>query len=290
MKFRFLFPLLRARNCKMHFTYFAALNESLMFEFHADRYRYFQMQTWNAEKYVIPFIEKVLKIEPGMRALEIGAGEGGVLKAFVQKGCTGVAVELDPDRVENGKKFLEKEIAGGNLSFITTDIYKINPDDLSGFDIIILKDVIEHIHDQRKLIQWLHQFLQPDGIVFMGFPPWQMPYGGHQQMGFRKLSRIPWLHLLPMGLYKAALKIFREPEDNIEMLTEVKETGLSIERFENIIAATHWQIALKKHYLINPIYEWKFGWKPRRQAAFISKLPYLRNFVTTCVYYVLRAV
>lgn len=261
-----------------------------MFEFHADRFLYFQMQTLNADKYVIPFIEAVFKIQSGMRVLEIGAGEGGVLKAFVQRGCTGVAVELDADRVANGKQYLKDEIAGGKFSFITTDIYNVNPNDLAGaFDIIILKDVIEHIHDQQKLIQWLHQFIKPGGIVFFGFPPWQMPYGGHQQMGVKKFSRIPWLHLLPMSFYKAALKLFHEPQDNIDMLAEVKETGLSIERFERIVKHTQWAIALKKHFLINPIYEWKFGWKPRTQSSLVSNLPFFRNFVTTCVYYVLTS-
>lgn len=262
-----------------------------MFEFHADRYRYFQMQTWNAEKYVIPFIEEVIKIQPGMKVLEIGAGEGGVLKAFVEKGCVGVAVELDPDRVANGMKYMAQEINEKKLSFFTSDIYKVNPADISGpFDMIILKDVIEHIHDQKKLIQWLHQFLIPGGIIFFGFPPWQMPYGGHQQMGYRKLSRLPWLHLLPMSLYKGALQLFKEPNDNIAMLQEVKETGLTIERFEKILDTCDWSVALKKHYLINPIYEWKFGWKPRQQSSFISGIPFFRNFITTCVYYVVRTV
>lgn len=70
----------------------------IMFEFHKDRKRYFDIQVWNTEKYVIPFIEKTFPIQPGMRVLEIGCGEGGVLKAFVNNGCTGVGVELDKPR------------------------------------------------------------------------------------------------------------------------------------------------------------------------------------------------
>ena len=66
-----------------------------MFEFHADRKRYFEIQLLNAEKYVIPFIEEKFLIKPGMRILEIGCGEGGVLKAFINKGCEGVGVEMD---------------------------------------------------------------------------------------------------------------------------------------------------------------------------------------------------
>ena len=60
-----------------------------MFEFHADRKRYFDIQVLNAEKYVIPFIEEKFPIAGGMRVLEIGCGEGGVLKAFINIGCVG---------------------------------------------------------------------------------------------------------------------------------------------------------------------------------------------------------
>ena len=94
-----------------------------MFEFHADRKRYFDMQVLNAEKYVIPFIENKFLIRPGMRVLEIGAGEGGVLKAFVNKGCIGVGVELAEERVLNGSLWLKEDIENGKLSFFVKDIY-----------------------------------------------------------------------------------------------------------------------------------------------------------------------
>lgn len=262
-----------------------------MLEFHADRLKYFHMQEWNAEKYVIPFIQKEFEIQKGMRVLEIGAGEGGVLKSFVDKGCTGVAVELDELRVINAHKFLKEDIASGKIKFITKDIYKVSLEELGGlFDLIILKDVIEHIHHQENLLNWAHSVIKPSGRIFFGYPPWQMPYGGHQQMGVKKLSRLPWIHLFSTGIYRGLLKTFGEPENNIDMLMEVKETGLSIEHFERILKETGWGATIKTHYIFNPIYEWKFKLKPLKQAGFITRIPYLRNFFTTCVYYLVRPV
>lgn len=260
-----------------------------MFEFHSDRKRYFEMQIENAEKYVLPFIEKKFPVKMGMRVLEIGAGEGGVLKAFVNKGCTGVAVELDSTRVRAGKQWLNEDIEKGKLSFFVNDIYKSSVETLGGrFDIIVLKDVIEHIHDQEKLISWLHSFLKPGGVIFFGFPPWQMPYGGHQQMCEHGLSKMPYIHLLPVALYRWLLKLFKEHPSNIDNLLEVKETGISIERFEKIIRKTNYITLEKTHYAINPIYQYKFGWKPRKQFSFIQALPYVRNYLTTCVYYLVK--
>ncbi len=143
-----------------------------------------------------------------MRVLEIGCGEGGVLKAFINKGCEGVGVELDASRIEDAQNFLPEDIAAGRLKFVTKDIYKVDADkDFNGlFDIIVLKDVIEHIHDQAKLIGWMKNFLKPDGIVFFGFPPWYMPFGGHQQICKSKLSRLPYIHFYQKECIRWILK------------------------------------------------------------------------------------
>ncbi len=258
-----------------------------MFEFHADRKRYFEIQVLNAEKYVIPFIGEKYPVRPGMRVLEIGCGEGGVLKAFINKGCEGVGVELDAPRVEDAKRYLAPDIEAGRLRFVVKDIYAVDTEkDFNGlFDIIVLKDVIEHIHDQPKLIGWMKNFLQPGGIVFFGFPPWHMPFGGHQQMCRSGISRLPYIHLLPRSLYRWILKKKKEP---VEALMEIRDTRISIERFERICRQEGYSILHHRHYLLNPIYEWKFGWKPRKQAGLVKAIPFVRNFFTTCVYYVIQ--
>jgi SAM-dependent methyltransferase len=262
-----------------------------MFEFHADRKRYFDIQSLNAAKHILPFIESNFQIQKGMRVLEIGCGEGGVLKPFIDKGCIAVGVEFDEIRIKNGTSWLAEDIENGNLSFVVKDIYQTSVDSLGGkFDIIILKDVIEHIHDQQKLLKRLNSFLNPGGIIFFGFPPWQMPFGGHQQLCQKKLGKVPYFHLLPMPLYKRVLRLFKEPEYVINDLAEIKETGISIERFEKIVRETGYKVIGKIHYLFNPIYEWKFNVKAKKQNALIAKIPYLRDYVTTCVYYIITNV
>ncbi len=258
-----------------------------MFDFHADRKRYFEIQVLNAEKYVIPFIEEKFEIVIGMRVLEIGCGEGGVLKAFISKGCEGVGVELDGSRIENANIFLKDDIEAGRLKFVVKDIYTVDIErDFNGlFDIIVLKDVIEHIHDQEKLIGWMKNFLKPAGIIFFGFPPWYMPFGGHQQICKSKISRLPYIHLLPRGLYR---RILKSKKEDVDEMMEIRETGISIERFEKICRKEGYEISQSRHYFINPIYEWKFGWKPKRQSIIIKAIPFIRDFFTTCVYYIIK--
>jgi 2-polyprenyl-3-methyl-5-hydroxy-6-metoxy-1,4-benzoquinol methylase len=259
-----------------------------MFEFHQDKRKYFEINIANVEKYVLPFIEEKFAVKRGMRVLEIGCGEGGVLKTFLDRGLIGVGVELDEVRLVDARNWLADEIATGEVQFVSKNIYDTDVEkDLGGrFDIIILKDVIEHIHDQPKIMAYMQTFLTENGVIFFGFPPWQMPLGGHQQILKSKwLSKIPYYHLLPMPVYKGILKMAKE---NVQEMEEIKETGISIERFEKISAQTGYNILNKKHYLINPIYQYKFSWKPKEQFGFIKGIPWVRNFFTTCVYYLIQ--
>ena len=72
----------------------------------------------------------------------------------------------------------------------------------------------------------------------------------------------------------------------VKDLEEIKETGISIERFERI-AKENYSILARKLYLFNPIYKHKFNLQPREQVGFIRPLPYFRDFLTTCAYYVI---
>jgi SAM-dependent methyltransferase len=224
-----------------------------MFEFHGDRKRYFDIQVENTRKYVIPFIKRQINLTEGNRILEIGCGEAGVLKAFTEIGCTGVGVELEEIRLVNARLWMQEELQSGKVSFLSKDIYQVDAQKEfdSKFDVIILKDVIEHIHDQPKLIAWMKTFLNPNGVIFFGFPPWQMPFGGHQQVMKNKfLSRLPYFHLLPFGLYEGILKLAGE---HVAEFAEIKETKISIERFEKIVKKEGYQIIEKEHFLLNPI-------------------------------------
>ena len=257
---------------------------------HKDARLRFRQQEENSENYVMPFIEERFRLHAQMRVMEVGCGEGGVLLPFLRRGCRCVGVELVPFRIELAAAFLKEALASGALELVNKNIYDI---DFLGrfkgqFDLIILKDAIEHIPEQHKLMTHLKKLLKPDGVIFLGFPPWQMPYGGHQQVcQSKRLSKALYIHLLPRFVYRALLKRGGEAEATIAELLELRHTGLSIERFERILKKQQYRIVLKRFYLINPIYKYKFGWRPRVQNRLVARLPFLRNFVTSCVYYLI---
>lgn len=263
----------------------------MAFEFHQDKDRYFEMQRENAAEYVIPFIRQYTEIKANDHVLEVGCAEGGVLQAFLDLGCTGVGVELLPQRLELARGYLEASIREGRVALMAKNVYDVVPerDFKQLFDLIVLKDVIEHIPDQARLLQQLGTFLKPGGHIFLGFPPWQMPFGGHQQIcKHRLLSKFPYYHLLPATVYKKILEAGGEAPHVVKELLEIKDTGLSIGQFERMARQTNFNILGKQLYLINPIYRYKFNLNPRKQIEILGNVPYLRNFVTTCAYYLIK--
>ncbi len=255
---------------------------------HQDRRLYFEEQAITTKKYVIPYIENHLHIDENTKVLEIGCGEGGNLKPFLEMGCPCVGIDLNQKQIENARTYFKDLNLDQNLDLIYQDIYDTNPETLGAFDVIIMRDVIEHIHNQEKFMGFVKQFLKPKGKFFLGFPPWYMPFGGHQQICRSKfLSKLPYFHLLPYFLYKKILKFFGEGDNIIKELLNIKETGISIERFNSVLKQHNYHINQRDYYFINPNYEVKFGLTPRKTLSIIAAIPFLRNFVTTCCYYVI---
>jgi len=258
-----------------------------MQERHIYREQYFREQTRTLKTYIFPLINKHKTVDEDKAVLEIGCGDGGNLIPFLDAGCKRiVGIDRNENSLERAKQFLSDHPNYSNIEFILSDIYEVK--DLGEFDIIFMKDTLEHIHNQEQFLGFIRQFLKPDGVLFEGFPPWYNPFGGHQQMLKSKvLSKVPYFHILPKPVYKGIMKAFGEGEGKVDHLLDIKETGITIEQFENIIKRKGYQIQERNLYLINPNYETKFGLKPRRQFSLIAHIPYLRNFLTTTNYYIL---
>ncbi len=260
-----------------------------MQERHTNRKQYFDEQVKTTTKYVIPYLEDLVQFDSSLSVLEIGCGEAGNLKPFLDLGCRCVGIDILEGKIENGKKFYADHPNKNNLELIVEDIYDtITPEE---FDIIISRDVIEHIPNQEAFMARCRDFLKPDGIYFIGFPPWYNPFGGHQQILRHKLfSKTPYFHIMPRSWYKSFLKLIGEKESRINDMLEIYDTRITIDRLNRILKDNNYSILKKTDWLFNPNYETKFGLKPRRQFGIISAIPFLRNFLITASYYVVRAI
>ena len=252
---------------------------------HNDRRMYFDELAQTCQEFFIPYILQFKKIDASSRILEIGCGDGGNLLPFSQMGCYTLGVDMAEGRIADARRFFKEYQVEGE--FIAPDVFLLT-DLHHSFDIILCHDVIEHIGDKNGFLSMIPDFLAPDGVLFMSFPAWQMPFGGHQQICRSKLmSHLPFVHLLPTSLYRGLLHLCGEKEDCINELMSIKKTRTPIELFEKTVADTPFIIKDRELYFINPHYKTKFGLQPRKLAEWIGKIPYLRNFFTTSCFYLL---
>lgn len=258
-----------------------------MHERHTNRERYFSEQAFTTRKHVIPFINEISPVNKDTTVLEIGCGEGGNLLPFLELACRRITgIDLSGSKIENAVKFYSAVENGSRVEFIAADIYE--SEGTGSFDLVIMRDVLEHIHDQERFLGFVKKFMNDDGLLFIAFPPWLNPFGGHQQMcTSRFLSKMPWIHLLPVFMYRALLRAFGEADNRIEGFLEIKETGINIGRFERILRKEGFLIRKKSLWFINPNFEVKFGLRPRHLLRLPGKIPVLRNLITTTGYYII---
>ena len=214
-----------------------------------NRELYFKELALTSRTYYLPYIARFKRMERGMNVLEVGCGEGGNLLPFAETGCNVTGVDLSENRIKDAIRFFAEQQAQG--TFIASDIFLLKGLEHS-FDLILCHDVIEHIERKAAFLSDLKHYLKPGGIVFMSFPAWQMPFGGHQQICRNKvISHLPFIHLLPSPLQGHPESGRRNPsthrgtafyQTNTDIDRAVRETG-------------------------------EAGVYPRRQAALLHKSP-----------------
>lgn len=257
-----------------------------MQERHINREQYFKELAYTSEHYYIPYIKQYHELKQKLNILEIGCGEGGNLLPFSKMGCIVTGVDIAKCRIEEAKHFFEKNNALG--TFIAEDIFNLKELE-SKFDIIICHDVIEHIYNKSSFLAKIGNYLREDGIIFMSFPAWLMPFGGHQQICKNRIcSHLPFIHWLPALLYKSVLRLFNEDDGCIRELLSIKQTRVTIEKFEKLILNnTTLHINDRQLFLINPHYKIKFGLRPMRLPVAISYMPFIRDVFSSSCFYIL---
>jgi SAM-dependent methyltransferase len=251
---------------------------------YVDRLAYFREQSMVSEKFVLPYIESIMPISEGMMVAEVGCGEGGNLKPFLDRGCRTFGIDLAAGKIENALQFFGEHPLKENLTLVTNNIYHVRPEQIAPLDLIILRDTLEHIPNQGELLWHLKRFLKPGGMIYISFPSWKSPFAGHQQICNNNLLRkLPYFHLLPPRTYATILRLFGEGEAKVKGLLEIRDTRMYYQRFLRYTRKHEYQITKIDFFVLNPSYEVKFKLKARKLAKVLN-IPYLRDFLSTTCY------
>ncbi|KAA6329086.1 Ubiquinone biosynthesis O-methyltransferase [termite gut metagenome] len=254
---------------------------------HLNHQQYFYELAVSSRKYFLPYIENFIRIDNSIKVLEIGCGDGGNLLPFVERGCMVMGIDLSKSRILQARDFFAQ--SGYTTQFKVSNIFDMNTGEAGKYDLILVHDVIEHVYEKKKFMHHIKQFFRPNGILFIGFPAWQMPFGGHQQIcRNRIISSMPFLHLLPNILYRRVAKIGGESQKCIDELMSIKRCRTTIEMFESLAYETGYLIENRKLWFINPHYEVKFHLHPCSLPSLIAQIPYIRNFFSTSCFFILK--
>ena len=193
---------------------------------YTDRRLYFNELAQTSREYLIGYIGRFRELANTGRVLEIGCGEGGNLLPFADMGIDVVGIDISKGKIDAAARFFAED--GRNGAFICSDFLAMDlTEHIGRYDVIILHDVIEHIASESKagFMSRLGSLLKRDGIIMAAFPAWEMPFGGHQQICRKRLCRIPFIHLLPVNIYRGYLHLCGEPECTVEELMSIRRSG-----------------------------------------------------------------
>ncbi len=223
--------------------------------------RAYNEQYWYAEN----FLEQFLKIEdtPKLNILEIGTAEAGLLKYFAEKGHNCYGIEYSQVRFQNAIDLNTQP----NLKVIHGDITKpetYNEFENILFDVIVVRDVIEHIPERETALQNIHALLKPEGKLFFSFPPKYSPFAGHQHVLPSKFCRFPYLYMLPDFIYKKYLLFFNIIPESVEYYLRIKRDRISINHFNHLIKKYNYYLVNKSSYFIRPNYEYRYNMKRKK--------------------------
>lgn len=258
---------------------------------HLNREQYFHELAGTAREFYLDYLRPYITFTPETRVLEIGCGEGGNLLAFAELGCQVKGIDIDEGRIEEARKFFAEAHQEGTFLCQNFTLSEPPTNEEERFDLVLCHDVIEHIEPpyKQEFVAHIKPFLRHGGIVFFGFPAWQNPFGGHQQISNGLASKTPFVHLLPNPVYRAALRWSGATPSHIKELMSIRRARITVEDFEKLADQTGYKILDRTLWFINPHYKQKFGLKPRPQWPVFSKLPYLRNFYTTSAFFLMKA-
>jgi 2-polyprenyl-3-methyl-5-hydroxy-6-metoxy-1,4-benzoquinol methylase len=111
------------------------------------------------------------KPKPGMRILDVGAGNGDFLNFARACGWNVVGVDLDEKAVEAGRS-RGLDVRNGTIEAIGED---------EQFDGITMSHVIEHVYDPQALLEACYKRLKPGGWVWVDTP--NIDSLGHAEYG-----------------------------------------------------------------------------------------------------------
>jgi len=234
---------------------------------------YAQME-YNWNKISFAHFEPHVKLEDA-RILEAGCGLGGGTLYYSELGCKSITgIDIDSNHIHLAHSYNRSSNAN-NTDFALSSLDALPFDD-NTFDVIILRDVFEHIPRSTVAIALseCRRVLKENGRFCISFPPWSYIYASHL---FEYIS-IPWCHLIFSSETLVSVLGSMNPHDRFGVLSEIEHfqelNRVSIKEFKNQIHDSQFKVVY-------------FHLRMIMNQNLLSYIPFLNTYLTSRVIAVL---
>jgi SAM-dependent methyltransferase len=250
---------------------------------------YRRYQRTLVREYLIPIFSRWGVDLRGKKLLEVGCGNGGCAAEFSRAGCHVVMMDIDERlvglaREHNDREGVTAEAFAGDVRNEAAPFWHRGP-----FDIVMFRDVMEHLESPAAVLRIVRRFLSPTGVVLVVFPPYYSPYGAHQQILPRKkflfvpYNKLPFIQMLPERIF---LRLVRGEGPSNEEVARLSTIRLTIRKFEREIREAGFVEREKRTYLSRPSFALRYG-LPVVDAGILGRVPLVAEAAVTAVYYLL---
>jgi len=111
-------------------------------------------------------IEEIFKNNKIKNVGDLGSGDGAILYALLKKGYLEdiqsiVAVDISNERISRVKEI------SGKIRAIAVDICDLHMIDSMTLDLVMSSQVIEHVQDEKRLLDEAYRVLRPNGFLYL---------------------------------------------------------------------------------------------------------------------------
>lgn len=220
--------------------------------------RNFRMQYRLARYTLIPWLEALGVLPKPASVIEIGCAEGGVVAAFVERGTVVAAGTDIAGRLLTDISVPIASVLGIDVTYSEHDVIGEEPlpEWRGTFDVVLLRDVIEHLDDAAAALRNISKLLKPGGVVLLTFPPYTSAFGGHQQLLGTLLGSVPWVHMLPTSWF---MRIVRRGDAlNAEEVMRLHRIRLSADKVMHAATDAGLSVLDQRYFMLRPVFRWKY--------------------------------
>jgi SAM-dependent methyltransferase len=263
----------------------ASLKDFLRGELLPDGLSYFDYQYSIAQNVLTPWLDPHVSLA-GSAVGDFGCHQGGVLQGLREVAGIGSGIGFDVDeasiRRSPFKPSTRFRLLPGDILDIDAERYK--------FDLILLRDVIEHTRNPVAILKKAQTCLTHGGCIFVSFPPYYSPFGGHQHETSNGIRFVPFIHYLPDVLFYS-LSRFRDTPymsaaGTLADIKAVRQTRLTLAKAERAFDRAGLRIEGQEFFLFRPEFQIRYALSSWH-IPLVHRVPIVREFVTCGAYYLL---